>query len=35
MIGKLIIASILTGIISGFFILLYEFLVVFLTHLLF
>ena len=35
MIGKLIIASILTGIISGFFILLYEFLVVFMTHLLF
>ena len=35
MIGKLIIASILTGIISGFFILLYEFLVIFITHLLF
>ena len=35
MIGKLIIASILTGIISGFFIILYEFLVIFMTHLLF
>ena len=35
MIGKLIIASILTGLISGFFIILYEFLVIFLTHLLF
>lgn len=35
MIGKLIIASALTGIISGCFILLYEFLVIFMTHLLF
>jgi len=35
MIGKLIIASILTGVISGFFILLYEFLVIFITHVLF
>ena len=35
MIGKLIIASILTGVISGFFIILYEYLVVFMTHLLF
>jgi len=35
MIGKLIIASLLTGVISGFFILFYEFLVIFITHLLF
>jgi len=35
MIGKLVIASILTGIISGFFIILYEFLVIFMSHLFF
>jgi len=35
MLGKLLIASILTGIISGFFILLYEFLVIFMTRILF
>ena len=35
MLGKLIIASILTGLISGFFIIIYEFLVVTLTHILF
>lgn len=35
MLAKLIIASILTGIISGFFITFYEFLITFLSHILF
>ena len=35
MLGKLIIASLLTGIISGFFIIIYEFLIDFLTHIIF
>ena len=35
MLGKLIIASLLTGIISGFFITFYEFLIELLTHLIF
>ena len=35
MLGKLIIASLLTGIISGFFITVYELLIIFLTHIIF
>jgi len=35
MLGKLIIASLLTGIISGFFITVYEFLIDFMTHIIF